>query len=79
MASIEEIRGALLALVAGTASDVELELVREALASGMLQRLTGERAAAVGGDSNGSTFVTGDKNVVVSFPAAGQNCSPKHL
>ena len=70
MARIEEIRGALLALVAGTASDADLELVREALASGQLQRLTGERAVAVGGDANGSTFVTGDKNVVVSFPAA---------
>ena len=60
----------MLALVAGNASDADLELVREALASEMLQRLTGERAAAVGGDANGSTFVTGDKNVVVSFPAA---------
>ncbi len=70
MASIEEIRGALLALVESNASDVDRELVREALASEMLQRLTGERAAAVGGDANGSTFVTGDKNVVVSFPAA---------
>ncbi|MFB3149014.1 MAG: hypothetical protein ACE10M_00430 [Alphaproteobacteria bacterium] len=70
MASIEEIGVALLALVEGNASDVDLELVREALASGQLQRLTGERAVAVGGDANGSTFVTGDKNVVVSFPAA---------
>jgi hypothetical protein len=70
MASIEEIREALLALVAGNAGDVDLELVSEALASGQLRRFTGERAVAVGGNANGSTFVTGDKNVLVSFPAA---------
>ena len=70
MARNEEIREALQALVAGAASDADRELIREAMASEGLQRLTGERAVAVGGNANGSTFVTGDKNVVVSFPAA---------
>ena len=65
MASIEAIREALQALVADAAGDADRELVREALASEGLQRVTGERAVAVGRDANGSTFVTGDNTVDV--------------
>ena len=62
MPSAEAIGEALQALVDGVASEDQVTLVRELAASGAIVRLTGERAAEVGGNVTDSIFTTGDGN-----------------
>ena len=54
-------------IVAGTHSDADIQVLRQALQEGQLALATGERAVALGGDVNDSVIVTGEGNVVHIF------------
>lgn len=69
MLAISKLRTSLDALIRGDADAEQRERVQAALSSGQITLATGERSAAVGGDANGATFVTGDGSLVLSFPA----------
>jgi NB-ARC domain len=66
MTSFARLQAVFAAFTAGRATPEETSVLREAIATGQVQILTGERAIQFGRDANGATVVTGDRNVVIS-------------
>ncbi|RME09676.1 MAG: hypothetical protein D6802_11425, partial [Ardenticatenia bacterium] len=56
-------------LQSGTLSSDDLNALREALRTGHLRIVTGERAVAIGGSTDGAVIVTGDNNIIVRLDA----------
>ncbi len=65
MTDSDALKEALLRLVAGNATDAELEIVQRAVEKDQITLATGEQAVAVGGNVNDAVIVTGDENVVL--------------
>lgn len=63
----DQFKAALERLIAGTETDADRTSLGQALQSGRIDIVTGDRAVAVGGDANGAVITTGDGNVVLSF------------
>ena len=70
MPTLEAIRSALAAVIAGGASETEQRLVGDELRAGRLVLAEGERSVAVSGSADSATIVTGDGNVVLVLDAA---------
>jgi hypothetical protein len=66
MTGFDRLKAAFEAFAAGRATAEEHGAIREAIAAGQVQILTGERAAQIGRDANGATVITGDQNVVLT-------------
>jgi hypothetical protein len=68
---VAALKGAIERLVGNIASTEDRNQVQAALAAGILLVATGDRAIAVGGDTNGAVIITGDGNVVLRIDASG--------
>jgi hypothetical protein len=71
MLDANNLASALERIIAGTHSDTDIQVLRQALQQGQLALATGERAVALGGDVNDTIIVTGDGNVVHIFKGPG--------
>jgi hypothetical protein len=66
MTGLDRLKAAFEAFAASGATPEQDSVIREAIAAGQVQILTGERAIQFGRDANGATVITGDRNVVLS-------------
>ena len=66
MTGLDRLKAAFEAFAARQATPEQDTVVREAIAAGQVQVLSGERAIQFGRDANGATVVSGDRNLVIS-------------
>lgn len=70
MTAMDQLRIIVERLTAGTATENELKLLREAVNSGQATLATGDQAVAVGGALSNSVIITGNGNIVLHGPDA---------
>jgi hypothetical protein len=70
MHSLDKLRASLERLAAGTATEIDRQILQQALQAREINLAAGDRSVAIGGDATNTTVITGDGAVLISFEGA---------